>query len=82
MGWWVYEKDIFDDCAEVVALAKKYNLTSLQIFDIRDKLNTRDNNAVESYLQRLKDSGHPIRHYWDIVNEQTYSHRSENGETL
>lgn len=48
---WEKAWNIFTDCAQLVIIAKKWGVSTLDILDLREMLNTTDNNLVEAYYQ-------------------------------
>lgn len=60
--WSREESDRFRvDLKEVVNLAKVHGITSLEIYDLREKLNTTDNKVVEEYFESMKRENKPIK---------------------
>ena len=58
-----------EDIKQVVVLAKRFKITSLEIYDLREKLKTTDNTVVEAYFETMivegrvlkRSSGHNFR---------------------
>ena len=49
------------DLKEVVNLAKIHGITSLEIYDLREKLGTTDNKVVEEYFESMKRENKTIK---------------------
>lgn len=49
---WEKTDDVLVDCIQLVSIAKKWGVSTLDILDLRDKLKTTDNNLVEAYYTK------------------------------
>ena len=50
-----------EDIKQVVILAKRFKITSLEIYDLREKLKTTDNTVVEAYFETMISEGRVLR---------------------